>query len=283
VGDDRRMSLPVRDRAHELAHSGWLPGSSSYRAVVAVLGLSGMANFALLYYVQPSLPLVAERYQVGAGAAAQVLSVSTIAMAATLLVVGPLSDAFGRVRLMCASLMLSGLLGVASAFAGGWTALLLLRALEGAALAVLPAVALAYLREEIDSSAHLRANGLYIAGTALGGTVARLLPAALPGALGWTGLTLIFSGATLGAAVAVATLLPPSRNFTPTGLDLPRLLTDSRRVLADRALLAWFVVGTAAALLVGHGIRLAKAREPFVREGSVARGGADQRRPVGAV
>ena len=46
--------------------------------------------------------------------------------------------------------------------------------LQGVALAGLPAVATAYLREELHSSTQARAAGLYIGGTALGGMVGRL-------------------------------------------------------------------------------------------------------------
>ena len=60
-----------------------------------------------------------------------------------------------------------------------WHWLLGLRLLEGVALAGLPAVAMAYLREEIDADHHARATGLYIGGTALGGMAGRIVSALL--------------------------------------------------------------------------------------------------------
>ena len=52
--------------------------------------------------------------------------------------------------------------------APSWEVLLGLRVLQGVTLAGLPAVATAYLREELHPSVHGRAFGLYIGGTALG-------------------------------------------------------------------------------------------------------------------
>ena len=58
-------------------------------------------------------------------------------------------------------------------------------AAQGVALAGLPAVATAYLREELHPSTHARAAGLYIGGTALGGMIGRLLTGAVAEAAGW--------------------------------------------------------------------------------------------------
>ena len=102
-----------------------------------------------LYFVQPLLPSIAQNFDVSPAAAAATLSVPAIAMALTFIVVGPISDRWGRQLIMRVSLVTTGVLAVAVALAPTWPLLLLARGLEGVALAGLPAVALAYLREEI--------------------------------------------------------------------------------------------------------------------------------------
>src|SRR4029079_5740295 len=57
----------------------------------------------------------------------------------------------------------------------GYGALLVLRALQGAALAGMPAVGMAYLAEEIHHASLGSSIGLYIGGNALGGMTGRLL------------------------------------------------------------------------------------------------------------
>ena len=242
LGTIRAVTLthPAIDRP---LRPGWTPGTTGYRSVVVVLGLAGMANFMLLYYVQPMLPTIAEQYGISAGSSAQVLSVSTLGMAAILMVTGPLSDVVGRVALMRWSLLLAGVLGLGSAFAVSWPALLATRAVEGAALGVLPAIALAYLREEVDASAHLRANATYIAGTAVGGTAARFLPGPLSELLGWSGTTVVFSTVTVAAALAVWACLPAARNFTRSRFDVAEAVAQTWRALRDPVIVSWCVIG----------------------------------------
>jgi len=139
----------------------------------------------------------------------------------------------------------AGAIGLASAFAPSWPVLLVLRAAEGAALAVLPAIALAYLREEVDSAAHLRANAAYIAGTAVGGAFARLLPGWLNTHLGWSGTTIVMSTVTLAAAMIMWTLVLPSRRFERSPLQLGQIIRSTVRTVRDPMLLGWCVVGFA--------------------------------------
>ena len=150
-----------------------------YHKISWALGAGGFANFMALYFVQPLLPSIAQSFNVSPAAAAATLSVPAIAMALTFIVVGPISDRWGRQLIMRLSLVTTGVLAVAVALAPTWPLLLLARGLEGVALAGLPAVALAYLREEIHFECHLRANSTYIMGTAVGGAAGRLLPGPL--------------------------------------------------------------------------------------------------------
>lgn len=47
---------------------GFAAGSSGYRRVLAVLALGGLANFALIYFVQPLLPEFARVFGIEEGA-----------------------------------------------------------------------------------------------------------------------------------------------------------------------------------------------------------------------
>ncbi|GAA4225324.1 YNFM family putative membrane transporter [Streptosporangium album] len=223
--------------------SEYQPGERAYSRITTGLMLGGLANFLALYHVQPLLPGIAVAYRVSASEATAVLSLSTITMAVALLFIGPLSDAVGRVPIMRISLVGSAVLGLAAAFAPTWNSLLVLRGLEGMALAGLPAVAMAYLREEIHPAAHLRANATYIMGTALGGAAGRLLPGPLEARWGWHGAGAVIGGITLLCAVGLWVLVPPSRRFErsrPRGLARNTALT-----LRDPALVLLCLVGAA--------------------------------------
>jgi YNFM family putative membrane transporter len=225
------------------AHDGHLPGSGPYRRVVAALFAAGLATFALLYSTQAVLPELAAQFDVTSADTTLTVSLTTLGLGAALLVAGPLSDVRGRTWLIHLSLTLSSLIALACAFAPTWGTLLGLRLLAGVALAGLPAVATAYLREELHPSSHARAAGLYIGGTALGGMVGRLLTGAVAEEAGWRWA--LAAAAVLGllCAVAVRLLLPSSRNFVPVPAGARALLGMTRRALSDRGLLVLYAIG----------------------------------------
>ena len=222
---------------------GYRPGSDGYRRIVVALFAAGVATFTLLYSTQALLPALAEEFGVDAGQSAWSLSATMLGLAVALLVAGPLSDRYGRTPLIHASLALSALVGLGCALALSWTALLGLRTLEGVALAGLPAVATAYLREELHPGTHARAVGLYVGGTALGGMTGRLLTGAVGEAAGWRWA--LASAAALGlvCAVVVAVLLPRSQHFEARTTGWRSVLTTTRLAVSDRGLLALFGIG----------------------------------------
>lgn len=190
---------------------GFPAGSPQYRRILGTLALGGLANFALIYFVQPLLPEFARTFQVSEGATGAALSSTTLAMMLGLLLAGPLADALGRIWVMSGSLVLSGLLTLACTLAPNWEVFLVLRALSGLALAGLPAIALAYLRDQVDNAAHAGANALYIAGTAMGGALGRLLPQPLSEIGGWQISAWVLGALSVVIGVVVVLVLPRDR------------------------------------------------------------------------
>jgi YNFM family putative membrane transporter len=247
-------------------HPGHRPGTAAYRRVVAALFAAGLATFALLYDTQAVLPELADEFGVSATRSTLAVSLTTVGLAVALLVTGPWSDRVGRTRLIHLSLAGSSVVAVACAVAPTWEALVGLRLVQGVTLAGLPAVATAYLREELHPGSHARAAGLYIGGTALGGAAGRLVTGPVAEAGGWRwglGATAVLA---VACTVVVALLLPRSRGFEPRAGGLGAVLRSGRAALADPALRSLFVVGgcsvgSLVAVFNVLGFRLAE--EPF--------------------
>ncbi|MEP9362085.1 MFS transporter [Nocardioides sp. CN2-186] len=222
---------------------GHRPGSTDYRRVVAALFVAGLATFALLYSTQALLPELADDFGVSSGASTLTLSVTTLGLGLALLVAGPASELLGRTRLIHGSLAASAVVALACALAPTWSSVLVLRFAEGVALAGLPAVATAYLREELHPSAHARAAGLYIGGTALGGMAGRLLTGAVGEVAGWRWALAASGLLAVGCALAVRVLLPPSAHFVPSTPGLRHVLHRTAQAVSDPALLALYGIG----------------------------------------
>ncbi len=233
-------------RTRPLSGPGHLPGSEGYRRVLVALFAAGMATFVLLYDVQALLPEFVDAFGVSPTQSTLVMSLPTAALAVSLLLFGPLSEVVGRTRLIHVSLASSAAIAVGCALAPTWESLLALRLLAGVSLAGLPAVATAYLREELHPSTHARAAGLYIGGTALGGMTGRLVTAPLAEVAGWRWALAAAAGVAVVCAVVVARTLPASLQFTPAQGGRRAFATMARAALTDRALLALYALGSCA-------------------------------------
>src|SRR5699024_4401633 len=120
----------------------------------------------------------------------------------TLFIAGLMSEAIDRKKMMSASMVVSAALSVAAAFAPGWHALLAARALEGLALGGVPALAIAYLSEEVEPADLGSAMGLYVAGSAFGGMSGRVLAGVIADIGGWRAALGAIGALGLIAAVA---------------------------------------------------------------------------------
>ncbi|MGC9665484.1 MFS transporter [Planosporangium sp. 12N6] len=263
-----RTAAPIVDR-----HDGHRLGDPGYRRLSLALFAAGIATFSSLYCTQPVLPLLGTAFGLTPAQAALSVSVTTLALGIGMILVGPLSDAYGRVRFIRLSLGATALVGLACAVAPTWPALLALRTVQGLALAGLPAVAMAYLREEVHRAAHARATGLYVAGTAIGGMLGRLVAGGLADLLGWRAAVGGVALLALACAVTVFALLPPSLNFIAAPARPGRLVRQAGRLLTDPVLLALngvaaTLMGAFVAVFNALGFRLAAA--PYRLSAAVA-------------
>jgi MFS transporter, YNFM family, putative membrane transport protein len=209
-----------------------------FRRTTLALFSAGFATFALLYCVQPLMPVFAREFHVSAAKSSLPLSLTTGLLAPALIVAGVLSEARGRKAIMVASLLASSLLMVAASMVHRWEALLVLRALVGITFAGFPAASMAYLSEEVHPTSIGLSMGLTIGGNGLGGMTGRLGAAVIADAFSWR----VAVGA-VGILGLIATFvfwrtLPPSRHFTPRPVRVGALLRVFWSQLRERKLAA---------------------------------------------
>lgn len=198
---------------------------------------AGFVTFSLLYETQPVLPLLAETFGLSPAEASLSLSAATFALAVGMLAAAPLSDAKGRVGVLRAALLAAAVLGLVVPFAPTFPVLVALRALQGLALAGVPAVAMAYLSEEVEPNRAGAAMGLFIAGNAVGGMTGRILVGLLSAQLGWKGGLLALALLDLGLAAWFARNVPPSRRFRRRPFEAAAIARGALASLNDPVLL----------------------------------------------
>ncbi|MGC4995609.1 MFS transporter [Streptomyces sp. DT195] len=210
------------------ADSRLTPGGPGYRRMSFALFLAGVATFALLYSTQALLPLISEDYGVAAGEASWTVAAATGGLALFVLPMSALSERFGRRSVMTASLMVAVGVGLLVPFAPSIGALVALRAVQGAALAGLPASATAYLAEEVRPKALVTAIGLFVAGNSVGGMSGRVITGWVAQEWGWRIAVAVIGVVAVGCAVAFRLLLPAPRHFEAGSLR-PRVLARAVR------------------------------------------------------
>lgn len=244
---DGGMEMTAIARDADAARTAGVPyierGTAAFRRTNLAMFTAGFSTFALLYCLQPLMPVFSRAFHIGAATSSLSLSVTTGVLAVAVLVAGSLSESWGRKPMMVVSLFASAALTIVSALAIGWHGLLAVRALEGLTFAGLPALAMAYLSEEMHTGSIGLAMGLYISGTGLGGMGGRLLAAALTDVASWR--VALFTIGVLGviAAVLFWRSLPPSAHFHRRALAWRSLLGSFGAHLCDAGLVLLFIEG----------------------------------------
>jgi YNFM family putative membrane transporter len=204
---------------------------------------AGLATFVALYAAQALLPALAEQFRLSPAAASLAVAVATGALAIGVIPLTVLSEAIGRTPVMTGALFVSSALGLLAAFSPSFPVLLVLRALQGLAMAGVPAVAMSYLAEELHRGALGAAMGLYIAGSSIGGMAGRLIAALVDGLAGWRWALAAVGVLALVCSVVFRLCVLPSAHFRPRPPKLSALAASIGRAGVDGALLRLYAVG----------------------------------------
>ncbi|NBB56243.1 MFS transporter [Pantoea vagans] len=218
-------------------------GTPAFMRVTLALFSAGLATFALLYCVQPILPVLSQQFGVSPATSSLSLSISTGLMALGLLVTGPLSDAIGRKSVMVTALMLAAICTLISATMTSWHGILIMRALMGLSLSGVAAVGMTYLSEEMDARVVAFSMGLYISGNSIGGMSGRLLSGVLTDLFSWRIAVAVIGCFSLASALMFWKILPASRHFRPITLRPRNLLINFRLHWRDPGLPWLFAEG----------------------------------------
>ncbi|CRK82332.1 MFS transporter [Neobacillus massiliamazoniensis] len=203
----------------------------------------GFITFSILYDVQPLMPIFSKEFHISAATGSLTLSVTTLTLAISMLITSSLSEAWGRKIMMSISLFLSSLIVIFTAFAPTFGSLVGFRILQGIVLAGLPAIAMAYLGEEVDPNSLGIAMGIYISGNSIGGMTGRIITGMMTDFFSWR-----IAMGSIGVISLVLSIwfwinLPNSKYFTPKPLKLKNLFLSLFSHLKDPALLCLYGIG----------------------------------------
>ncbi len=185
--------------------SGHLAPMSQPKTVTLPLGLLAAAGFlssAGARVVDPLLHPIATDFGVTVPELWIVIAAFTLPYGLNQLVLGPVGDRFGKLRVMLGALVGYAVFTGACALASDLAALSILRALAGAASAGLIPVSMAYIGDSVPYEQRQVTLSKFLTGVVLAQVLAGPVGGIFGEYLGWRGVFLVLAG--LAVAVAVA-------------------------------------------------------------------------------
>lgn len=183
-----------------------------------------------LYLMQGMLPLIAEHFSVSGSRATLILSVTSFSLAFSLLIYAVVSDRIGRHRPIVVSLWLLAISNLLLIWAPDFNGLIWVRFLQGVLLAAVPAIAMAYFKEQLSPSTMLKAAGIYIMANSIGGIAGRLLGGVMSQFFSWQESMWLLFLITLAGVALTSYLLPSGADANAVSHLQSEPKSPSRRV-----------------------------------------------------
>lgn len=192
---------------------GYTVRERSYWYVVLSLGLASFFNFATMYFFQPILPVLVEKFNVSISYASLTMSLHTIGLIIGLILLGFLSDRRGRRIFILLSILLTSVFAFILPLLPHFSLIVAIRIVQGFTLAGVLSAAMAYMSEELDPRYFSFAATLYISCNSLGGMTGRFVSGYLIESFSFAFAFYMLAIFGLVTFVVVAIFLPKSQYF----------------------------------------------------------------------
>jgi EmrB/QacA subfamily drug resistance transporter len=183
-------------------------------AVLGVLCLSVMVVVLDNTVLNVAIPSISTGLGAGTSDIQWMINAYSLALAGLLLTTGALSDRFGRKRALLAGLALFGAGSAVAAYAGSPEALIAARGFMGIGAAMMMPGTLAVLMQLFDEKERPKAIGIWAAVSSLGFAAGPVIGGALIKNFWWGSVFLINVPVAILAIIAVAALVPESKDPT---------------------------------------------------------------------
>ncbi|ARK25043.1 MFS transporter [Sporosarcina sp. P37] len=218
-------------------------GELRFWRIVIGLGIASVQIFAAMYAVQPLLPILTKQFNVSVSTASLAMSVNTVGLIIGLIVLGFYSDRLGRSNFVKVSVLATALLFIPMLLAQSFTVILVLRFVQGFAMAGVLAAALAYINEEINERVVGVATALYISFNSTGGMIGRIVTGYLAERWSWELSLQLLTVTGVAVFVFLLFVLPKSVHFEPSVETMKKDMEGFGVHLKNPALLIVFGLG----------------------------------------
>jgi DHA1 family bicyclomycin/chloramphenicol resistance-like MFS transporter len=206
----------------------------SWGLTVLLGALAGMTALAVDMSL-PSLPTITSRFQASPESVQLTLSLFLVGYAGAQLFCGPLSDRFGRRRVLIGGLAIYTLAGYACATSPGIESLVTARLIQGCGACVGPVLGRAVVRDHMTGPRAVQTLSYITLTMSIAPLVAPIIGGFLINHFGWQAIFLFLGSFGLLLLTATVLLLPESlKDPDPRALRLDRLLSNAGAFFSNR-------------------------------------------------
>lgn len=201
--------------------------------LVAIIMASAVSIMSTDLYT-PSLPHLPEVFETSAQSVKLTISLNLLAFGLATLLVGPISDRYGRRPTLLIGLLAFTGFSAACAVAQSIGQLIAFRVFQGLSASVEAVVGLAIIKDLFDDTSQVKALAIWGMAIAIAPALAPILGGYVHVALGWRANFWIVVGAGAIACTLIWFVLPESSRRDPNALKPRQLLTTYAALLTNR-------------------------------------------------
>lgn len=179
-----------------------------YSLITAILFWCGLVVISSLYITIPLVSVFAEAFKVSITQAAWTGSAFSLSYALGFLLLGPLSDRYGRKQMIVYGLIILTVVSPIVGLFSNLTILIVLRAIQGMAAATFAPTAISYVVEVFPEEKRITATGFVSTGFLMSGIVGQVFASLVSENLGWNYVFYLLGALYLITVIVVILFLP---------------------------------------------------------------------------
>jgi DHA1 family bicyclomycin/chloramphenicol resistance-like MFS transporter len=210
--------------------------------IVLLVAMSGVGSLSLNILV-PALPAIAARLETEPGHAQLTVSLYLLGLAGSQLVLGPLSDRFGRRPVVLAGLTLAALASFAAIFAASITTLIVARVVQALGASTGQVVGRAIIRDLYERERAASVLGLVTSAVVVIPMLSPLIGGILDTAFGWEAIFILVAAFTFAVLAWAALVLPETQPVRAAESPPSRFAADVRALAATPRFIGYALCG----------------------------------------
>jgi MFS transporter, DHA1 family, multidrug resistance protein len=210
--------------------------------IVLLVAMAGVGSLSLNILV-PALPAIAARLETEPGHAQLTVSLYLLGLAGSQLLLGPLSDRFGRRPVVLAGLTLAMFASFAAIFAASITTLIIARVVQALGASTGQVVGRAIIRDLYDRERAASVLGLVTSAVVVIPMLSPLIGGILDTAFGWQAIFIVVAAFSFAVLAWAALVLPETRPARAAESPPSRFVADVRALAASPRFIGYTLCG----------------------------------------